>query len=102
MQQTSKPPESSLRSQLAAVQAAVLVTGLFWATSAHAYLGEKALKWAVANITMPMGLIAIVVALVSAKFNPKMAGGAAMVAIICLVVGFLTSQGNQVIQVLQP
>lgn len=102
MTSTSKSPESSLRSRFAALHAAVLLSTVFWANSAHAYLGEKAVKWAVANLAMPLGFICILIALVASKFNPKMAGGAAIVAVICIVVAFLASQGNQVIQVLQP
>ncbi|MCY1023953.1 hypothetical protein [Pyxidicoccus sp. MSG2] len=51
---------------------------------------------------MPLGISAIVIALVAAKFNPKAAAGAAMVAIICIVIAFVASQGQQVIQVMQP
>ncbi|WNZ66220.1 hypothetical protein QEG98_42130 (plasmid) [Myxococcus sp. MxC21-1] len=95
---SKKQPSKWSQSQVASLAIAVVL----YASTAHAYLGEKALTWAVSNIVLPLGVIAIVGALGAAKFNPKMASGAMFVAIICIVIAFISGQGNQLIQVMKP
>lgn len=99
---STKTLRKQTHQQLAGFQVALIAAVCTWAVDAHAYLGEKAIKWAVANITMPLGVACIIIALVSAKFNPKAAASAGFVALICIVIAFVASQGQQVIQVMQP